>query len=151
MGSTRLPGKVLRDISGKPLLGHVLGRLQMLKRPARVVVATSSAGENDMIEAWCLEHGVSCFRGDEADVLDRYFQCAKSLGMSDIVRLTADNPFTDIEELERLIDLHQKQGSRLHACVRPVADRRWCRDIYVRSPVAQSSRGKAAAPSRARE
>ncbi|MGO6755392.1 cytidylyltransferase domain-containing protein, partial [Rhizobium ruizarguesonis] len=47
MGSTRLPGKVLRDISGKPLLEHVLGRLQMLKRPARVVVATSSASEND--------------------------------------------------------------------------------------------------------
>ncbi|MGO6710536.1 glycosyltransferase family protein [Rhizobium johnstonii] len=110
MGSTRLPGKVLRDISGKPLLEHVLGRLQMLTRSAKVVVATSSASENDIIEAWCLEHGVSCFRGDETDVLDRYFQCAESLGMSDIVRLTADNPFTDIEELERLIDLHHKQG-----------------------------------------
>jgi len=110
MGSTRLPGKVLRDISGRPLLGHVLGRLQMFRRPVKIVVATSSADENDVIEAWCLEHDVNCFRGDEKDVLDRYFQCARSFGMSDIVRLTADNPFTDIEELERLIDLHQRQG-----------------------------------------
>ncbi|MGO8557585.1 cytidylyltransferase domain-containing protein, partial [Rhizobium ruizarguesonis] len=76
----------------------------MLKRPARFVVATSSASENDVVEAWFLEHGVSCFRCDEADVLDRYFQCAKSLGMSDIVRLTADNPFTDIDQHFELLD-----------------------------------------------
>ena len=60
--------------------------------------------------AWCAEHGVECFRGDELDVLDRYLHCAEAYGFDQVVRLTADNPFTDIEELDRLIDFHLAQG-----------------------------------------
>jgi spore coat polysaccharide biosynthesis protein SpsF len=54
---------------------------------------------------------VHCFRGSELDVLDRYYQCASQHGFKHVVRLTSDNPFTDIEELDRLIDLHMQEGN----------------------------------------
>lgn len=106
MGSTRLPGKVLRDIAGRPLLAHVIERLLLLHHEATIVVVTSVQPRDDVIAAWCGAHHVLCFRGSEADVLDRYWRCAEAYGFDHIVRLTADNPFTDIEELDRLIDLH---------------------------------------------
>jgi spore coat polysaccharide biosynthesis protein SpsF len=106
MGSTRLPGKVLLPINGKPLLDHILFRLNRLHRHARTVVATSNAVMDDLVEAYCRTRGVHCFRGSEVNVLERYFECAQSLGFTNIVRLTADNPFTDIEELDNLINLH---------------------------------------------
>ena len=105
MGSTRLPGKSLKLIAGKVLLDHVLGRLTKLRRRAKVVVATSTSVQDDLIEAHCRGQ-VSCFRGSELDVLERYFQCAELYGFNHVVRLTGDNPFTDMLELERLIDLH---------------------------------------------
>ena len=109
MGSTRLPGKVLKPIAGKALLDHVLGRLEGLGRDARVVVATSLGEPDDLIAAHCRGR-VSCFRGSELDVLERYFRCAEEYGFGQVVRLTADNPFTDIAELGRLIDLHLAAG-----------------------------------------
>jgi spore coat polysaccharide biosynthesis protein SpsF len=109
MGSTRLPGKVLKPIAGKALLDHPLGRLEGLGRDAQVVVATSLRAPDDLIAAHCLGR-VSCFRGSELDVLDRYFRCAEEYGFDQVVRLTADNPFTDIVELGRLIDFHIHGG-----------------------------------------
>ena len=110
MGSTRLPGKVLRLIAGLPLLGHVLGRLKMLHHSAVVVVATSTLAQDDVIESWCKLEKVTCFRGDELDVLNRYVRCSANFAFQQVVRLTADNPFTDIAELDRLIDLHYSGG-----------------------------------------
>jgi spore coat polysaccharide biosynthesis protein SpsF len=109
MGSTRLPGKVLKPIAGKPLLDHVLGRLSGLAWPVEVVVATSDKSQDDVIAQHCLTDGVAMFRGSETDVLDRYYQCAKEYGFEHVVRLTADNPFTDIDELQRLIAQHITQ------------------------------------------
>ena len=106
MGSTRLPGKVLRPINGTPLLGHVLERAGRLRHPARTVVATTVNPRDDLIVQFCRENGTELFRGNETNVLDRYYQCARTYEFDHIVRLTADNPFTDIVELDRLIDLH---------------------------------------------
>ena len=112
MGSTRLPGKVLRTIAGKALLGHVLGRLSLLPYPVKVVVvATSDLSQDDAIAQYCLSRGVAVFRGSETDVLDRYYQCARENRFEYVVRLTADNPFTDIEELQRLIEQHLEQDN----------------------------------------
>ena len=111
MGSSRLPGKVLMSIRGEPLLGHVVGRLAALKHPATVVVATTTEAGDDAIERWCTRGGVKCFRGSDGDVLERYYLCAQQYGLDPIVRLTADNPFTDISELDRLIDLHLARGN----------------------------------------
>lgn len=106
MGSTRLPGKVLRPVGHLPLLGHVLGRLSQASHRVDVVVATSVLSQDDAIASYCETNQVRCYRGSEMDVLDRFYQCARRFTFEQIVRLTADNPFTDIEELDRLIDLH---------------------------------------------
>lgn len=110
MGSSRLPGKVLRQIGDRPLLSHVVGRLEALGHAASIVVATSDLPRDDVIVTWCVSVDVACFRGSEADVLDRYLRCAETYGFSEVVRLTADNPFTDVAELDRLIDLHRDGG-----------------------------------------
>ena len=110
MGSTRLPGKVLRSVGHLPLLGHVIGRLGMLAHRWPVVVATSTDVGDDAIVAWCQEAEVATFRGSEQDVLDRYVQCARNSDFQHVVRLTADNPFTDMSELDRLVQLHLAGG-----------------------------------------
>lgn len=106
MGSTRLPGKTMKPIAGKSLLDHVLGRLSLLYYPVKVVVATSELLQDDPIVSHCQTIGITVFRGSETDVLDRYYQCAHENRFEHVVRLTADNPFTDVEELRRLIEQH---------------------------------------------
>lgn len=111
MGSTRLPGKVLKPIAGKALLDHVLGRLSLLAWPVKVVVATTDEPRDDVVAQHCLSNGIGVFRGSETDVLERYCLCARESYFEHVVRLTADNPFTDIEELQRLIELHLNEGN----------------------------------------
>jgi len=97
---------VLKPIAGKKLLDHVLGRIALLRHPVEVIVATSRQPQDNAIEQHCISSGVAVFRGSEVDVLDRYYQCAAENSFEHVVRLTADNPFTDIEELQRLIEQH---------------------------------------------
>ncbi len=111
MGSSRLPGKVLMPIGDMPLLAHVVRRLSGLRHAATVVVATTTEAGDEAIVRWCEREGVPCFRGSESDVLERYFRCAKQYDLDPIVRLTADNPFTDVAELDRLIDQHVAEGN----------------------------------------
>lgn len=106
MGSTRLPGKILTNIGTKNLLEHILFRLSRLKHTAKLIIATSNTGKDDLVEEFCIKNNVTCFRGSELNVLERYYLCAKQYHFDHIVRLTGDNPFTDIEELDNLISLH---------------------------------------------
>ena len=111
MGSTRLPGKILKKIGDKNLLEHILFRLTQLKHNVQVVIATSVLEKDDKVENFCKEKDIKCFRGSETNVLERYYLCAKENNFEHIVRLTGDNPFTDIEELDNLIELHLKTGA----------------------------------------
>lgn len=104
MGSSRLPGKVLKPFFHTTLLGWILERLADLPWP--VVTATGADGRDDPIGRFCLDKGSLCFRGDEGDVLDRYYRCAKTHEFAHVVRLTADNPFPDTSILRTLVDLH---------------------------------------------
>ncbi len=106
MGSTRLPGKILKTIGRKSILEHIFFRLSYLEHQVLLVVATSDCSKDDVVEKYCLDRKVQCFRGSENNVLDRYYRCAQKYFFKNIVRMTADNPFTDMEELDRLIDLH---------------------------------------------
>jgi len=108
MGSSRLPGKVMKLLCGRPMLGHILDRLRRVTNADVLVVATSDKPGDDVIEAFVLSENVFCFRGDEADVLDRYYRAALHFGLQTIIRATADNPLVDPEEVERLIDLHKR-------------------------------------------
>ncbi|MCG3685614.1 glycosyltransferase family protein [Aliarcobacter butzleri] len=109
MGSTRLPGKILKNIGNKNLLEHILFRLTKLKHNVQIVIATSDLEKDDKVENFCKEKDIKCFRGSETNVLERYYLCAKENDFEHIVRLTADNPFTDIGELDNLINLHIKE------------------------------------------
>jgi spore coat polysaccharide biosynthesis protein SpsF len=111
MGSTRLPGKVTKNILGRPMIGHILDRLKRVNNADRIIVATTVRKRDDVIEAFVLAEGVFCYRGDEKDVLDRYYRTALQFKLANVVRTTADNPLVDAEEITRLIRLHQESSA----------------------------------------
>lgn len=103
MGSTRLPGKSLSELHGNPLLYYSVERAKKAKYVDQVIVATTTECKDDVIEEWCLANSVDYFRGNEEDVLDRYYQAALKYGFEVIVRATADNPFIDPIIIDLLI------------------------------------------------
>ena len=106
MGSTRLPGKTLKPLLGKPFLMHIVERLRLCKNAEKIIVATSIEPKDDAIELFCRSKGIPVFRGSEADVLDRYYRCAKTFDINTIVRITADNPLVDWENIDEMITSH---------------------------------------------
>jgi len=111
MASSRCPGKALAPLAGRPLLEVLLERMASVRGVDGVVLATSVKAENDPLVAVAEEAGVRTFRGDEEDVLRRHLDCARALGAEHVVRVTGDNPLTDIETLESLVALHRQQGA----------------------------------------
>ena len=103
MSSTRLPGKVLMQLAGKTVLGHVVGRVRACKTIDEVVVATSTDLSDDAIEAWCQTAAVPCYRGSLHDVLDRYYQAGLLYGAEAVVRITADCPALDPSIVDEVV------------------------------------------------
>jgi spore coat polysaccharide biosynthesis protein SpsF len=101
-GSTRLPGKVLKDLAGEPMLARVVERTRRARHLDEVVVATSDLEADDRIARLCAERGWACFRGSELDVLGRYYKAALTFRADAVVRVTSDCPLIDPE----VIDLH---------------------------------------------
>jgi spore coat polysaccharide biosynthesis protein SpsF len=103
MGSTRLPGKVLKDIAGKPTLWHVINRLKESQLIDQIVIATTAKAEDQAIVALAADSGVKSYVGAEDDVLDRYFQAAKKYRADVIVRVTSDCPLLDPDIVDKVI------------------------------------------------
>jgi spore coat polysaccharide biosynthesis protein SpsF len=103
MGSTRLPGKVLMDLAGRPMLARQLERVKRCRLLDDVVVATTTAGADDALVALARDEGVRWFRGSESDVLGRYAGAASEAGADVVVRITADCPLLDPETSDRVI------------------------------------------------
>jgi len=101
----------MRQIGERALLGHILYRLKLLAHNTDICVATSDLRKGYVIEKYCRQSNTNCFHGDETNVLQRYYQCAEKYKMDHVVRFTGDNPFVDIEELNRLIKQHIKSNS----------------------------------------
>jgi len=96
MGSSRLPGKVLESVTeNKTVLECVIDQLSHSKLISNIVVATSEKTIDDPIEELLQKKNIKCFRGNELDVLDRYYQCAKIHSIPIIVRIPADKPLID--------------------------------------------------------
>jgi spore coat polysaccharide biosynthesis protein SpsF len=95
MKSSRLPGKVLMPVAGRPILSLNVERLRRARTLDAVVVATSDAPEDDAIEAMCEAEGIAVFRGSEEDVLDRIYRCVRARGWPVFAKFTADNPLID--------------------------------------------------------
>jgi glutamate-1-semialdehyde aminotransferase/spore coat polysaccharide biosynthesis protein SpsF (cytidylyltransferase family)/predicted dehydrogenase len=103
MGSSRLPGKSLADIDGKPMLWHVVERVKRATTVDRVVVATSTEPADDAVEEMCQAHGIVCHRGSEMDVLDRFYDAARAEKAGAIVRITADCPLIDPGIIDQVV------------------------------------------------
>lgn len=119
MGSTRLPGKVLMDLAGKPVLRHVIDRVKLVPEIERIVVATSREQKDDVIAAKCREWGARVYRGDEKDVLDRYFKAAALHLMTVVVRITADCPLLDPAVVSKVIQEFKASGCDYASNVHP--------------------------------
>src|SRR5438067_2111172 len=104
MGSSRLPGKVLRDIHGEPMLYRVLSRIRRAVHLDDVLVATTSRREDDCISRLASAWGFRAFRGSEEDVLDRYYKAARFSGAELVVRITADCPLAAPELIDQAIE-----------------------------------------------
>src|SRR5690348_7101700 len=104
MGSTRLPGKVLREAGGKSFLQHHLDRLKRVRGADEVWVATTHHPRDDAIVSLCAQLGVPCFRGSEDDVLSRYFGAAREALAERVVRVTSDCPLIDPTIVDRVLD-----------------------------------------------
>jgi spore coat polysaccharide biosynthesis protein SpsF len=104
MASTRLPGKVLTDIAGQPMLARVVMRARRSKRIDQLLVATSIEPDDDPIVELCEQMEVDYSRGSALDVLDRCFQAAREFEARTVVRLTADCPLIDPEVIDQTVD-----------------------------------------------
>ena len=103
MGSSRLPGKVLMDIAGKPMLEWVVSRVRQARRVHEVLVATTSDTSDDPVADFCQDKGIQVYRGSTFDVLDRYYQAARQSHADTVVRVTADCPLIDPQEIDTLL------------------------------------------------
>ena len=108
MGSTRLPGKVLLDIAGRPMLSRVMQRLDLSTRLDARVVATSHLAQDDPIAELCQREDLRCFRGEPHDLLDRYYRAASEQQAGVVVRITADCPLIDPSLVDQTVQAFQQ-------------------------------------------
>ena len=106
MGSTRLPGKVMKKINNKPMIEYVIDRVSKSKMIDDIIVATSDEEENKVLVNFLKSKKVKYFTGDEDDVLSRYYFTAKHYNLTDIVRITADCPLIDPIVIDNTIKKH---------------------------------------------
>jgi spore coat polysaccharide biosynthesis protein SpsF len=104
MASTRLPGKVLRDIAGRPMLAQLLRRLQACGSLDDIVIATSVAPGDDPIAELGASERVRVYRGSEADVLGRILEAARASRADVVVRVTGDCPLIDPKVTDRVVE-----------------------------------------------
>ena len=112
MGSTRLPGKILLDVEGKTVLERVVERTRLAKTIGRVVVAIPDDASNDELAKFCEDKGIEFFRGSESDVLDRYYQAAKSVHAAHVARITSDCPLIDPKVIDHVANEYRRRGSQ---------------------------------------
>lgn len=118
-GSTRLPGKVLADLGGQPMLDFLLARLEPLRAYAPVVVATSTEARDDAVAEVALQAGVAVTRGPEADVLARFLVALGQHPADHVIRLTADCPLTDPGLVAAVVHRHLATGADYTSNVLP--------------------------------
>lgn len=105
LGSTRLPKKVLRDLNGKPLIAQIINRLTYCNNLDNIILATTTSKVDDELVDWCKNNDIMVFRGDENNVLKRYYDAATEFKSDIIVRITADDPFKDPHVIDSVIKL----------------------------------------------
>ena len=113
--STRLPGKVMRDVMGEPVIMHVVRRVRSAALVDDVLVATTDHPSDDAMALWLEGRGVRVFRGDMNDVLGRYYAAARAVDVRHVVRITADCPLIDGKVIDEVVRSYQDSGAD-YAC-----------------------------------
>jgi spore coat polysaccharide biosynthesis protein SpsF len=125
MGSSRFPGKVLKDLDGQKILKFQIERIKKSKSIDSIIVATTLEDHDDEIENFCLDNKIKFFRGEENDVLSRYYQCAKKNNIDTIVRLTADCPLIDPVIIDEVINLFYSESADYASNTVPPSSSSW--------------------------
>jgi spore coat polysaccharide biosynthesis protein SpsF len=112
MGSSRLPGKIMKVLEDKTVLGHVITRVKACPKVDKVVIATTTKSSDDIVATEAAAYGASVFRGSEDDVLDRYYCAARGAGADVIIRITSDSPLFDPTLLTAMLTQFQELRSR---------------------------------------
>ena len=107
--SARLPGKALRPLAGRPMLARLLDRLKVAKRVDEIMVATSTATDDDSIAQFCADIRVQCFRGPLDDVAERLAQATESVRSRAFVRINGDSPLISPAVVDAVIELYETQ------------------------------------------
>lgn len=107
MGSTRLPNKMLKDLCGKTVIGHVISRLKLVKNADALIIATSDLPADDLLVQECQKYDVKVFRGSDSDVLGRFYHAACEYKLTDVARVCADNTFVDWSLIDREIEKYK--------------------------------------------
>ena len=110
MNSTRVPGKTLKEVMGRPLLSFVIERLRFSTSIDQVIVATTSNSKDDPIEEIARRENVICYRGSEDDVLDRFYQAAQKYDLKHVMRLTGDCPFMQADICDHISSIYFSGG-----------------------------------------
>lgn len=122
-GSSRLPGKVLLDLVGQPLLLRMVERVSAARLAGTVVVATTLESSDDPIEALCLQHGLRCYRGSTDDLLDRHYQAGRLWRADAVAKIPSDCPLIDPLVIDRVFDFFLNNDydyvSNLHPATYP--------------------------------
>ncbi len=113
MGSTRLPGKVMKDLKGKPVLWHVIERVKQSKNIDRIIIATTTHKRDLIIFEKAKEWGVNAYQGSEEDVLARYYEAADKYDIDTVVRITSDCPLIDPKVTDEIVEYYTKNDYTL--------------------------------------
>ena len=108
MGSSRLPGKMMMDLAGEPLLNWVLSRVKKAKLTDSTILATSDRATDDPLVELAQQLNVPAFRGSETDVLGRFLEAASLSRADHVIRVCGDNPLIAPEEIDRLVEFFEK-------------------------------------------
>ena len=110
VGSSRLPGKMLMNLAGKPFLYRIIERIKLCSSISKIVIAIPSSSENDPLEEISKLLDVNCFRGSEGNVLDRFYMAAKKYKANYVLRFPGDNFAPEPKEIDRLVNFHLQEN-----------------------------------------
>lgn len=111
--STRLPGKILREIKAKPVITYIIERIKKVTNADMFVVATSQETSEEPIVEFCKKHQIKCFRGDKENVAIRMLNCAKDNKLDYFVRICGDNIFADYSLIDEMISIAKVKSANL--------------------------------------
>ena len=109
--SSRLPGKIMNDLCGEPMIVRILQRVKKVRKIKKIILATTKRKEDDILANIARIHNVQIFRGSENDLVDRYYKAVRGMHIKHILRLPGDNSIPEPSEYSRLIDYHLKSNN----------------------------------------